>query len=256
MWRDVAPRLARTFTVVCADLRGYGQSSCPPSSPDHGAYSKRAMANDMVAVMEKSGFRKFSVAGHDRGGRVAYRLALDHPDRVHRLAVLDIVPTADAWARADWRFALSFWPWTLLAQPEPLPEQMLMAAPEAIVEHALNAWGTAGETFSEEVRAAYVSALRHPDHAHAICEEYRAASTLDRGHDQQDLDSGRKISCPLLALWSAEGAVDSWYESEGGPLALWRRWATDVQGLRMPGGHFFPEQYPQLTCEAIARFLD
>jgi haloacetate dehalogenase len=255
MWRDVAPRLARTFTVVCADLRGYGQSSCPPSSPDHGAYSKRTMARDMVAVMEKLGFQKFSVAGHDRGGRVAYRLALDHPGRVQRIAVLDIVPTADAWTRADWRFALSFWPWSLLAQPEPLPEQMLMAASEVIVDHALNAWGTAGETFPPEVRAAYVSALRRPDHAHAICEEYRAASTLDRVHDQEDLDSGRKIRCPLLALWSADGAVDSWYESEGGPLALWRRWATDVRGLRMPGGHFFPEQYPEQTCEAIARFL-
>jgi haloacetate dehalogenase len=255
MWRDVASRLARHFTVVCADLRGYGQSSCPPSSPDHGAYSKRAMARDAVAVMEKLGFQKFSVAGHDRGGRVAYRLALDHPGRVHQVAVLDIVPTAEAWARADSRFALSFWPWSLLAQPEPLPEQLLMAAPEAIVDHAVNTWGTAGDTFPADIRAAYVSALRRPGHAHAICEEYRAACTLDRAHDQEDLNSGRKISAPLLALWSADGAVDSWYEEEGGPLALWRRWATDVRGLRMQGGHFFPEEHPEQTSEAMERFF-
>ena len=255
MWRDVASRLARTFTVVCADLRGYGQSSCPPSRPDHSPYSKRAMAIDAVVVMEKLGFQRFSVAGHDRGGRVAYRLALDHPDQVHQIAVLDIVPTADAWARADWRFALSFWPWSLLAQPEPLPEQLLMATPEAIVDHALNAWGTRGETFPAEVRAAYVSALRRPDHAHAICEEYRAGSTLDRAHDLEDLSSGRKITCPLLALWSANGALDSWYEEEGGPVAIWRRWGTDVRGLRMQGGHFFPEEHPQQTTEALAQFL-
>src|SRR5688572_15633428 len=183
MWRDVAPRLARTFTVVCADLRGYGQSSCPPSTPDHSPYSKRAMAKDAVTVMETLGFRSFSVAGHDRGARVAYRLAMDSPDRVRRVAVLDIVPTAEVWARADWRLALSFWPWSMLAQPEPLPERILAAAPEAIVDHALNAWGTPAETFPREVRDAYVSALRRQDHAHAICEEYRAASTLDCAHD-------------------------------------------------------------------------
>jgi haloacetate dehalogenase len=255
MWRDVAQGLARTFTVVCADLRGYGESGCPPSSPDHAPYSKRAMASDMVVVMEKLGFQEFSVAGHDRGGRVAYRLALDHPTRLRRLAVLDIVPTADAWVRADGRFALSFWPWSLFAQPEPMPEQLIVAAPEAIVDNALSAWGTRGENFPAEVRAAYVSALRRPSHAHAICEEYRAAATLDRAHDQNDLDSGRKIRCPLLALWSADGAVDTWYADEGGPLALWRRWASDVRGGRMHGGHFFPEVRPEETGEAMRHFF-
>ncbi len=239
MWRDVAPRLARTFTVVCADLRGYGQSSCPPSTPDHSPYSKRAMAKDAVAVMEALGFRTFAVAGHDRGARVAYRLALDHPDRVSRIAVLDIVPTAEVLARADWRFALSFWPWAVLAQAAPLPEQLLTNGAEAIVDHALSAWGTSADTFPPEVRRTYVDAIREPDRAHAICEEYRAASTLDCAHDRADLDVGRKIGCPLLALWSADSAVDTWYESEGGPLALWRRWATDVRGQRMQGGHFF-----------------
>jgi haloacetate dehalogenase len=255
MWRDVAPRLARTFTVVCADLRGYGQSSCPPSRPDHSPYSKRAMAKDAVAVMDALGCSTFSVAGHDRGARVAYRLALDYPDRVDRIAVLDIVPTADVWDRADSRFALSFWPWSVLAQPEPLPEQLLMAGAEAIVDDALSSWGTPAETFSREVRTAYVNALRSRENAHAICEEYRAAFSLDRAHDQHDMNAGRKIACPLLALWSAGSAVDTWYQEEGGPLALWRRWATDVRGWRMEGGHFFPEARPEETSEALAKFL-
>jgi len=255
MWRDVAPALARNFTVVCADLRGYGQSSCPPSAPDHAPYSKRAMAKDAVAVMEKLGFRAFSVAGHDRGARVAYRLALDSPDRVRRVAVLDIVPTADAWDRADSRFALSFWPWSVLAQASPFPEQLLTHAPEAIVDHALSAWGTSAATFPPEVRRAYVSSIRAPDRAHAICEEYRAASTLDLAHDRADLDAGNRIRCPLLALWSADSPVDTWYEAEGGPLSLWRRWATDVRGRRMQGGHFFPEARPDETGEALVQFL-
>jgi haloacetate dehalogenase len=255
MWRDIAGVLSRTFTVVCADLRGYGESSCPPSDPDHAPYSKRAMARDAIVVMEKLGFRHFFVAGHDRGARVAYRLALDHPGRVHRVAVMDIVPTDDAWARADSKFALSFWPWSLLAQPEPLPEQMLMVASEAIIDNASTEWGTSARAFPAEVRAAYASALRRPANAHAICEEYRAASTLDRTHDQEDLISGRKLDCPLLVLWAANGALDTWYEKEGGPLALWRRRATDVRGSRMAGGHFFPEENPQQTCSAMQRFF-
>src|SRR5436305_4385656 len=140
MWRSVAPLLARRFTVVCADLRGYGRSGCPASAPDHAPYAKRAMASDMVSVMEKLGFPRFSVAGHDRGARVAYRLALDHPRQVQRLAVLDIVPTADTWELADKRLATAFWPWSLFAQPEPLPERLLSAAPEAVIDDALGGW--------------------------------------------------------------------------------------------------------------------
>jgi haloacetate dehalogenase len=142
MWRGVAPLLARRFTVVCADLRGYGRSGCPESTPDHAPYSKRAMARDMVVVMERLAFPRFSVAGHDRGGRVAYRLALDHPGRVERLAVLDVLPTGTVWERADARFALAYWPWSLLAQPEPLPERLIEAAPDAVVDDALAGWGS------------------------------------------------------------------------------------------------------------------
>jgi haloacetate dehalogenase len=255
MWRDVAPLLARRFTVVCADLRGYGRSGCPASTADHGPYAKRAMARDMVAVMEQLGFPRFSVAGHDRGGRVAYRLALDHPDRVDRLAVLDILPTGMAWERADARLALAYWPWSLLAQPEPLPERLIGAAPEAVVDDALGGWGSPSAAFGPEVRAAYVEALRDGAHVHAICEEYRAAATLDRRHDETDHKNGRRIACPVLALWSSPGALDDWYAEAGGPLALWRDWSDDVQGRPLNAGHFFPEEIPDETADALSRFL-
>jgi haloacetate dehalogenase len=255
MWRSVAPLLARRFTVVCADLRGYGRSGCPASAPDHAPYAKRAMARDMVAVMERLGFRRFAVAGHDRGGRVAYRLALDHPDRVDRLAVLDVLPTGEVWDRADARFALGFWPWSLLAQPEPLPERLVAAAPEAVVDDALGGWGTPPAAFPPEVRAAYVAMLRDPARVHAICEEYRAGATRDREHDEADRRSGRRIACRLLALWSGRGPLGAWYTAAGGPLGLWRAWADDVRGRPLDAGHFFPEEVPEETAEALAEFF-
>ena len=255
MWREVAPILAGDFTVVCADLRGYGRSGCPDSTPDHSAYSKRAMARDMVAVMDQLGHRHFSVAGHDRGGRVAYRMALDHPDRIARLAVLDIVPTETAWRQADDLFAQAFWPWSLLAQPEPLPERILTAAADAIVDNALDGWGSPPEVFPRDIRAAYVDALRGEGHAHAICEEYRAAATIDREHDRADLAAGRRIGSPLLALWSGQGPLGTWYADEGGPLALWQAWSDDVRGRPVDGGHFFPEEAPEPTAEALRRFF-
>jgi haloacetate dehalogenase len=255
MWRSVAPALARHFTIVCADLRGYGRSGCPASARDHAPYAKRAMARDMVTVMDRLGFRRFSVAGHDRGGRVAYRLALDHPERVDRIAVLDIVPTLDVWERADARFALAFWPWSLLAQPEPLPERLVAAAPEAVVDDALGGWGSSPKIFASEVRAAYLEALRDPARVHAICEEYRAAATRDREHDEADRRSGRRIACPVLALWSGRGALSTWYTEAGGPLALWRAWADDVQGYPLDAGHFFPEEIPAETADALSRFF-
>ncbi|RRH94975.1 alpha/beta hydrolase [Mesorhizobium tamadayense] len=255
MWRDVAPKLADRFSVVCADLRGYGKSSCPPSDPDHAPYAKRAMAADLAALMTKLGFQRFMVAGHDRGGRVAYRLALDRPDRVEKLAVLDIVPTADAWDRADARLALGYWPWSLLAQPAPLPEAIMATAADAIVDNALGSWGSSPAAFPAEVRQAYAEVLRDPVHAHAICEEYRAAATLDREHDHADRAAGRRITCPVLALWSGQGALAEWYVREGGPLALWREWADDVSGGAMPGGHFFPEEAAAETAATLSDFL-
>src|SRR4051812_6686386 len=186
MWRDIAPRLAERFSVVCADLRGYGRSGCPPWTPDHAPYSKRAMAEDMAAVMAQLGFARFAVAGHDRGGRVAYRLALDHPDRVTHLAVLDVLPVAEVWDRTDARLAMAFWPWSLLAQDPPLPERLISAAPDAVIDNALSGWGSFGAAFEASVRDAYIEALRDPSRVHAICEEYRAAATLDRRHDDED----------------------------------------------------------------------
>jgi len=255
MWRGVAPILARCHTVVCADLRGYGRSGCPASADDHAPYAKRAMGRDMVAVMERLGHERFAVVGHDRGGRVAYRLALDHPERVTALVVLDVVPTEDAWRRADDRLALAFWPWSLLAQPPDLPETVLANCADAIIASALSQWGSDAAVFPAAIREAYATALRAPGHAHAICEEYRAAAGLDRGHDQTDLATGRRIACPVLALWSQPGGLDSWYVDEGGPLALWRRWASEVSGGPVRGGHFFPEEHPEATAEAVAAFL-
>jgi len=255
MWRGVAPLLAHSFTVVCADLRGYGLSGCPASAPDHAPYAKRAMAHDLVTVMERLGFRRFAVAGHDRGGRVAYRMALDHPERIDRLAVLDIVPTESVWERADARFALAYWPWSLLAQPEPLPERILAKASDAIVDAALGGWGSPATVFPPAVRAAYANALRDPAHAHAIAEEYRAGATIDREHDKADRASGSRIWCPLLALWSADGPLGNWYLEEAGPIALWQAWAENVHGHGVSAGHFFPEEAPEQTSEALSRFF-
>ena len=255
MWHRVAPALAEDFTVVCADLRGYGASGKPPSDPDHAPYSKRAMAADMVRLMEKLDFARFSVAGHDRGGRVAYRLALDHPDRVERLALLDIIPTGEALRRADARLALAFWPWSLLAQPAPLPERLILGDPEAVVDNALERWGTEASSFPAEVRAAYVEALRDPASVHAICEEYRAATTLDLSNDDADRCAGRRIDGPTLILWSEGSALDTWYGGAGGPLGIWRDWARDVTGRSIAGGHFFPEQNPHETLAALRSFF-
>jgi len=256
MWHRVAPALAERFTVVCADLRGYGRSGKPVSTPDHAPYAKSAMAVDMVRLMEALGFETFSVAGHDRGARVAYRLALDHPARVERLALLDVIPTGEAFSRADIRFALAFWPWSLLAQPEPLPERLIAAAPDAVVNDVLANWGSDPASFPPEVRSAYLEALSDPEAIHAICEEYRAAADIDFAKDMEDRAANRRIRCPTLALWSKESALDSWYEHAGGPLGIWRTWATDVSGRAIAGGHFFPEQNPDETISELRTFFE
>jgi haloacetate dehalogenase len=255
MWHSVAPALAGEFTVVCADLRGYGASGKPPSTADHAPYAKSAMASDMVRLMAKLGFARFSVAGHDRGGRVAYRMALEHADSLARVALLDVVPTGEAFARADARFAIGFWPWSLLAQPEPLPERLIASNPDIIVDNALGHWGTDAASFPPEVRAAYVDALRDRATVHAICEEYRAAATIDVATDMKDRAAGRRIPCPLLALWSKDSSLDAWYEDAGGPLGIWRDWAVNVRGHAITGGHFFPEQNTAETITELRAFF-
>lgn len=256
MWHRVAPPLARQFTVVCADLRGYGRSGKPASTPDHAPYAKSAMAIDMVRLMDALGFPAFSVAGHDRGARVAYRLALDHPGCVERVALLDVIPTGEAFNRADIRFALAFWPWSLLAQAEPLPERLIAAAPDAVINDALDNWGSDPTSFPPEVRSDYLSALCNPEAIHAICEEYRAAAAIDVARDAEDRAANRCIRCPTLVLWSKDSALDNWYEQAGGPLGIWRKWAPEVTGRAIAGGHFFPEQNPGETISELRAFFE
>jgi haloacetate dehalogenase len=255
MWHRVAPALAEDFTVICADLRGYGASGKPASRQDHAPYAKSAMARDMVAMMQAQGFGRFSVAGHDRGARVAYRMALDHPDRIARLAVLDVIPTGEALLRADRRLALAYWPWSLLAQPAPLPERLIAGDPGAIIDNALDGWGSGLAAFPDEVRTAYVEALRDPQAVHAICEEYRAAASIDYAQDVTDRKASRRIACPVLALWGKGGALDEWYAEAGGPLGIWGEWAGEVTGRPIAGGHFFPEQNAVETLAELRAFF-
>jgi haloacetate dehalogenase len=250
MWHRIAPWLARDFTVVATDLRGYGDSSKPPSTPDHAPYSKRAMARDQVEVMRQLGFERFFLVGHDRGARCAYRLALDHPERVLKLAVLDIVPTAEAFRRADMKFGLAFWVWFLLAQPYDLPERVLGQNPQLFLDYMLDTWSADPKAFTPEARAEYARAFRDPSTLHAICEEYRAASTLDCQHDESDRGV-RHIGCPVLALWSRHGFL----EQSGDVLAIWRGWASDVRGRALDCGHFLAEEAPEETYQALRAFF-
>lgn len=250
MWHRIAPELAREFTVVATDLRGYGGSGTPSSSPDHAPYAMRAIAGDQVEVMGRLGYPRFAVAGHDRGARCAYRLAIDHPAAVTALAVLDIVPTAEAFRRADQEFSLDYWIWSFLAAPHPVPERLIAGSPATLVDHMLDAWSERPEAIPPEVREAYRAQFRDPDTVHAICEQYRAAATLDVAHDEADRGRHR-LRCPVLALWSAGGAVERWYE----PLTVWRQWADDVRGGPVRCGHFLPEEAPDQISTALAPFF-
>ena len=250
MWRFLAPMLAQDHTVICVDLRAYGRSGTPASTADHFPYSKRAMAQELVEVMLKLGFQTFTVIGHDRGGRVAYRMALDHPTRVQRLAVFDVIPILEAWIRADARFALTYWPWILLSQPPCLPEHYLLGAPEAVFG---NPFGRG--SFGPEILEEYVATYRDPARVHGICEEYRAAATIDVEHDLCDKQAGKQIECPMLHLWAEGGPLDTLYASDGGSLGIWRQWAPRAWGRAMKGGHFFPEENPRDTAVIVKQFL-
>ena len=249
MWAKVAEGLARDFTVVCPDLRGYGGSTKPPSSDDHETSSKRAMARDAVALMAHFGFERFAVAGHDRGGRVGYRLALDHPDAVRRLSILDIIPTGEVWARADRRFALGYWHWPFLAQAHPFPETLIGADPEYFFFR--RQFGGVITTFDPEAYADYAAAARNPAVIHAMCEDYRAGAGFDRRLDEADKMAGRFIACPTQVLWGKKGALEAWYDV----LEIWREWAPDVRGQALDCGHFIPEEKPAETLELLRRFF-
>jgi haloacetate dehalogenase len=247
MWHLVAPVLAREFTVVAPDLRGYGESSKPPTTEDHEPYSKRAMGRDMLALMRHFGFERFGVAGHDRGGRVGYRLALDHPGAVSKLAVLDIIPTGEAFRRADMRFGLGYWHWFFLAQPFDLPERLIGANPDNYY------FAGRREVFAPEALEDYLRCAHDPATIHAMCEDYRAAASYDFALDDADrqLQPRRKLTCPVLALWAKRGQLEAWYDV----LAIWREWASDVQGHALDCGHYLPEEAPEATAAALAAFF-
>ncbi|MEQ8356985.1 MAG: alpha/beta hydrolase [Kiloniellaceae bacterium] len=249
MWHKIAPALAERFTVVCTDLRGYGDSGKPPAGPDHGGYSKRAMAQDQAEVMAALGFERFSVVGHDRGARVTHRLLLDHGARVDKAAVLDIAPTLDMYERTDRTFAEAYYHWFLLIQPFDLPERLLGADPDYYVEKKIGAWSKVEGCFSDAAVAEYKRCFRDPATIHATCEDYRAAAGIDLEHDRADRD--RKIVPPLLVLWGRRGVIERCYDT----LDLWSQRAENVSGRALPCGHFLAEEAPEETLAALSAFL-
>ncbi len=250
-WHQVAPALARHYTVVCADLRGYGDSSKPAGLPDHANYSKRAMAKDMVELMASLGFERFHLVGHDRGGRVSHRLAADHPQHVQTLTVLDISPTLRMFERTDMAFARAYYHWFLMLQPSPLPEQMLAGQVPLYILGRIGKDESDLSKFSPEAVAEYVRCFADPAAIHASCEDYRAAGTIDLEHDRADRAAGRKLAMPVHALWGAQGVVGTMFDC----LADWKAVATQVTGRALPCGHFLPEEAAQATLDEIERFV-
>ncbi len=250
MWHKVAPDLAKHFTVIVSDLRGYGDTTKPPTTGDHAPYSKRAMGADQVSLMQSLGFEKFDLAGHDRGGRVAHRIALDYPDRIKKVAVLDIAPTYTMYMTTDMEFAQAYYHWFFLIQPFDLPERLIGADPQYFLSQKFGQWGRDSGAFTEEALAEYIRCFT-PETIHASCEDYRASATIDITHDQVDIDAGRRIQCPLLALWGEKGFVGNKYDV----LAEWRKWADEVSGHGLPCGHYLPEEAPQETIAALLTFF-
>lgn len=255
MWHPVAEQLAAEFSVVAADLRGYGHSSCPQNDAGNQAYSKRAMARDMLKVMSALGHRSFAVAGHDRGGRVAYRMALDAPGSVTRLAVLDIVSTEDTWQAFDPEFAISTYHWPFLAQPHPLPETLIAADPVFYLDWTIASWCGSGDLRSmhRDALAAYRQAFSDPARVHATCNDYRAGATYDRMADRKDLAAGAQIKCPVLALWGQHGIPA---KTDRSPAEAWQKWcAQPVTGKPVAAGHFLVEENPGETLSALLAFF-
>ncbi len=250
MWHKVAQRLAERFTVVATDLRGYGDSSKPEGGGDHSAYSFRTMAEDQVEVMEALGHRRFSVAGHDRGGRVGHRMALDHADRVERLAVLDIVPTYQQLAKISKGWAEESYHWFFMAQPFDFPEHFLSLDLEYYIRRKLDKKGVGLGPFTPEAMAEYVRCCT-PENIHGVCEDYRATLSIDFAMDGADLEAGRKIACPLLVIWGENSHVGRHLDVRG----TWPAWADDITFVSFPSGHYPAEQHPQLTLEALIEFF-
>ncbi|WP_211241774.1 alpha/beta fold hydrolase [Patulibacter minatonensis] len=252
MWHAAAPLLAERFTVVACDLPGYGASERPAAHDDHLPHAKRTWGAALADVMTALGHERFAVAGHDRGARVAYRMALDLPDRVARLCVLDVVPTVEVWERADDRMAIAYWHWPFLAQPAPLPEALIGGAPEAFWDAHVTRMGidpADGDHYPPAVLAAYRAQLDDPGFRTTICEDYRAGATVDREHDAADREAGRRIACPTLALWGSRGALEVLY---GDVLEVWRPWCGELTGHAVDASHFLVEDRPAEVATAIA----
>ena len=247
IWHQVARRLAESFTVVAADLRGYGDSFKPPSAPDHAPHSKRAMARDQVRTMELLGFDSFHLVGHDRGGRVAHRLALDHPHRVRTVAVLDIAPTLHMYRRTDLAFARAYYHWFFLIQPEPMPERLIGAEAELYLRWTLGRGAAGLKPFADDALAEYIRCFRDPRAIHATCEDYRASAGIDLLHDEADL--GKKVAAPLLVLWGKKGVVEACFDA----LAAWRERADSVTGRALDCGHYLPEEEPEAVADEIVK---
>ena len=251
MWHRIAPALAREFTVVCPDLRGYGDSGKPSSDATHTAYGKRAMAQDMVEVMRELGFPRFRLAGHDRGGRVAHRLCVDHPDAVERVAILDISPTRAMYAQTNQAFATAYYHWFFLIQPFDLPEKLIGADPLYYLHKKIGAWSGGLALFDPRALAEYERCFADPAMVHASCEDYRAAASIDLEHDDADVAAGRKVTCPLLVLWGDQGVVNRLFD----PVRDWRAVAGDVRGKALPSGHFLAEEAPEETLRELRLFF-
>jgi haloacetate dehalogenase len=253
-WHKVAPTLAGDFTVVCTDLRGYGDSEKPPGGRDHSAYSFRAMAQDQVEVMAALGFDKFQAAGHDRGARVLHRMCLDHPQKVTRAAILDIIPQHHLLNHVSRQWGTFSWHWFFNIQPYDLPERMMGADPDWFIEKKLAKTRQGLSFFDPAVLAEYKRCFRSPETIHAICEDYRATFGIDLEMDTKDFESGRKIECPVLLLWGATGGVGR--NHEPGPVEIWRSYAADIVGARaLPCGHYLSEEAPVETTEALRAFF-
>jgi haloacetate dehalogenase len=251
IWHRLADVLAQHFTVIATDLRGYGASGKPPSDAQHLPYSKRAMAADQVAIMQHFGFEHFMVCAHDRGARVAHRMAVDFPRAVDRLMLLDIAPTLAMYEATDRTFATAYFHWFLLIQPEPLPELLIGSQPDAYVERVMGSRHAGLAPFAPHALQAYRDALKQPGAVHAMCEDYRASATIDLEHDRADIECGNKIACPLRVLWGAEGVIEKNFKA----LDEWRRVARDVSGRKMPAGHYIAEEVPdELLAEMLAFF--
>jgi len=247
-WDRVAPVLADRHTVVLTDLRGYGASTAPPGGPHGEGYTKREMAGELVQVMAGLGHERFAVVGHDRGARVAYRMALDHPQAVDRLAVLNVIPTVDQFARMGRGTSLGYWPWVLLAQPAPMPERLLTADPAAMLDHVFATWPADPAAIDAEHRAAYLAAMS-PATVAAMCGDYRASFHLDQRHDADDRAAGRRIAAPTLVV---TGSEESQLADAGD---TWRGWAATVTATTVPGGHFVPEEAPVELLALLHPFL-